>query len=516
MKHRVITLFFFLITLATYSFLVGPGFCEVYYVKFTGDDNATGLSDQEAWKTISKVNRFVFADGDVVRLNRGDVFDDATLKSPGVDNFTIEDYGTGAKPLIDGDKIRPIYINDAISNLTIRNIDISGQDWLATKGPNIDLDNVNGITLDGVEGNGHRNYGGVKEAKNAIEISRPSGVVEIKNCFLYNWGPATIPSGTGFKDYMAIHIDNHTSGSISIHDNIVHDIESDAVHIQFCTVPTKAYNNRFYNCGENSWDNKGSQNVTLYNNHFYREASFMGQGGAPTSHNWPLVHLHGNRGRASKNIVVRNNLLEGSDNIAIDVHGTGSSPLDDVKIYRNRIVDCKFAFALKSAPNNVEIYNNIVDGVKAGGCFVYENNSTGKGNKVYNNTFYSNANMNVGFDLHLDASAYTLYNYNIIYMNDSNSPLLDVIGDPGLNSNCWYNAGSSSVWLDHNGTTYSRSQQTAWINAGHPNALLADPIFENAAAGNFSLSDSSPCILDGMGAIHTGSLLEPPKNLRLP
>jgi len=48
-----------------------------YYVKNGGDNSRTGLSDDQAWETIVKVNDFA-----------------ATLK--------FKDYGTGDKPFFDG------------------------------------------------------------------------------------------------------------------------------------------------------------------------------------------------------------------------------------------------------------------------------------------------------------------------------------------------------------------------------------------------------------------------------
>ena len=49
-----------------------------YYVKTAGSDSNTGLSDAQAWKTITKVNTVwaagTFAPGDCIYFNRGDTF----------------------------------------------------------------------------------------------------------------------------------------------------------------------------------------------------------------------------------------------------------------------------------------------------------------------------------------------------------------------------------------------------------------------------------------------------------
>ena len=45
-----------------------------YYVKSTGDDNNTGLSDAQAWATIAKVNASSFLPGDTILFNKGDTW----------------------------------------------------------------------------------------------------------------------------------------------------------------------------------------------------------------------------------------------------------------------------------------------------------------------------------------------------------------------------------------------------------------------------------------------------------
>ncbi len=45
-----------------------------YYVKSTGNDNNTGLSDAQAWATIAKVNASSFSPGDTIFFNKGDTW----------------------------------------------------------------------------------------------------------------------------------------------------------------------------------------------------------------------------------------------------------------------------------------------------------------------------------------------------------------------------------------------------------------------------------------------------------
>jgi len=75
-----------------------------YFVKNAGDDAKDGLSDANAWKTISKVNGSSFSAGDTISFNKGDTWreqlvppSDGSSGSP----ITFGAYGTGADPIID-------------------------------------------------------------------------------------------------------------------------------------------------------------------------------------------------------------------------------------------------------------------------------------------------------------------------------------------------------------------------------------------------------------------------------
>lgn len=80
-----------------------------YYVKASGSDSNTGLSDAQAWKTITKVNSEwsagKFIPGDAIYFNKGDTFSGTlTVASSGssLANITIGAYGTGLPPVISG------------------------------------------------------------------------------------------------------------------------------------------------------------------------------------------------------------------------------------------------------------------------------------------------------------------------------------------------------------------------------------------------------------------------------
>jgi len=77
-----------------------------YYVKNGGSDGADGLSDDNAWETVGKVNSESFSAGDIVSFNRGDTWRDTTLDNSSVGTsgnpITYTAYGTGTDPTFDG------------------------------------------------------------------------------------------------------------------------------------------------------------------------------------------------------------------------------------------------------------------------------------------------------------------------------------------------------------------------------------------------------------------------------
>jgi hypothetical protein len=80
-------------------------YLQTYYVSNMGNDSNTGLSEDQAWLTLAKVNATIFIDGDRILLKRGDTFpeniiitESGTLANP----IYIGAYGSGAKPILTG------------------------------------------------------------------------------------------------------------------------------------------------------------------------------------------------------------------------------------------------------------------------------------------------------------------------------------------------------------------------------------------------------------------------------
>ncbi len=76
-----------------------------YYVSTNGDDGNNGLSEDQAWRTISKVNATTFVPGDIIHFNRGDEWrEQLTIYQSGTEDNPIRftSYGTGDLPILNG------------------------------------------------------------------------------------------------------------------------------------------------------------------------------------------------------------------------------------------------------------------------------------------------------------------------------------------------------------------------------------------------------------------------------
>lgn len=70
-----------------------------YYVSEQGDDDNSGLSPEEAWKTLNKVNEFEYSEGDIVLFKRNETFrGQLRLRN----SVSYSAYGKGDKPKIFG------------------------------------------------------------------------------------------------------------------------------------------------------------------------------------------------------------------------------------------------------------------------------------------------------------------------------------------------------------------------------------------------------------------------------
>jgi hypothetical protein len=107
-------------------FLVFPATvsAETYYVDATGgSDSDAGTSTDQAWQTITKVNSVSFLSGDSILFKRGETWTGTQLT--GQSGVTYADYGSGNKPIIDGNNaINYAFYAESTDGITLQNLDL--------------------------------------------------------------------------------------------------------------------------------------------------------------------------------------------------------------------------------------------------------------------------------------------------------------------------------------------------------------------------------------------------------
>ncbi|MCD4739693.1 right-handed parallel beta-helix repeat-containing protein, partial [archaeon] len=202
-------------------------------------------------------------------------------------------------------------------------------------------------------------------------------------------------------------------------------------------------NNLIYECGDCGIDAKGeSSNGKIYNNHVYDCYSANSAVGVYVDH--------------GTNIEIFNNTIH-------DTKGCGiAASLEDY-----------------DSPNvleNITVYNNLVYRTGGGFCHWTENHdepATRKNILVINNVFHENTNCGFRISTGLTFDNFTIRN-NIITDNTNQQLLI----------------GEGVAQIDHN-VIQGYTQVTG------EDAIIADPLFVDADAGDFHLQENSPAIDNG-------------------
>lgn len=514
-----------------------------YYVKNGGNNGLDGLSDANAWETITYVNSINFANSDTINLKRGSTFTDSTLTlnatSVGRTGITVQDYGTGDKPRIDGNYVQPIVINQALVNLTVKNIDVSGWNY----GPSYVYRNratfssINGIVIDGVDFDGYdgvNTFAGVKTETYTCEFPYPSAgwahcVIEVANCengdvTVKNCTISNLVKETGFIDSFNAWCKNDlkgillyptdyeivgkTSGTVDIHDNVISNVYSDSIQIKGIQVEHYIHDNVCVGFGENFFDSKTSRAGRVYNNIITGDNigkdpgnGWFGPGGM-VFHTAPDME---------STLPVDDQWIY--NNYISDIYGEGMYLGADTKVYNNYIKDV--LLGIRCEKSGCEIYNNIIettsnveqdpDGHYVGrfrtGILLTGN--TSDSSKIYNNTIVISNNLDeYGISIeNIGSGAANVIKNNIIQVSKDSAVVFPIYWDgtgtePETSNNVSHSVARTNR-ISWNGVTYTASDQAAWIAAGHPNEQFTDPLLVNVATGDLTLQSESPAINAG-------------------
>ena len=163
-----------------------------YYVAADGDDDNDGKTPETAWKTIKKVDEYVFKEGDGVFFKRGDSFraDGITLTLQ--NGVTYSAYGDGDKPVFVGsidaanslkwqetDTPNVYCYSDSVNDAGCIVFD-GGRAWGIRMSPNGENSVDSGVVSNGIDEpfqSGGTPWDGYKTLKNNLEFCNSGGYV---------------------------------------------------------------------------------------------------------------------------------------------------------------------------------------------------------------------------------------------------------------------------------------------------------------------------------------------------
>lgn len=427
-----------LYTIIIFYLLIFNSFAATYYVKSDGNDGNTGLSDAQAWETISKVNNSISGTGDDVYFKCGDTWTgeylyndwNGTVGDRVVIGAYYMDGGTevhgisGNKPVIDGNHLVP-------TDKYIGLIQVNKQGYVT----------VENLRLINSEGQGVRFYQANNGIASNVDVTntRNSGIQFYvaedgiaENC-------TVTLAGMGWWDGLDSDWP-HSMGAILNCDNII---------IRNCTVyEVHAEGIGFY---------KRSDNCTAENNIVY------------AAQKWG-IYIDGGIG-----CIVRNNLVYGTTNT--DFHRDPSTAGPGIGVSDEGWVEAR--------SDNNKFYGNIVAFCSVGmyiGCSL-------DGASFKNSVFYNNTFVDCDNSIHISTNVFSnSFIRNNIFWQPSGGGLYD---GPG---------STSGLTWDHNNWTTNPGSPTSGTGDVIGSPILTKTSGWRLMAGgdltgnDFTLQNSSPAI----------------------
>jgi hypothetical protein len=511
--------------LALLILLAAPAWAATYYVKNGGSDAASGLSDELAWETITKVNGSSFAAGDSILFKRGCTW--ATQLVPPTSGtagnmITFGAYGTGVDPIFSGASVaawQPV-------------VGISGKEYITIdhlKFVDLTSNVFNNILVTGSTNITIQNCAFAKiSAGHVVQITGNSTDVWIRN----NTFATTVYCGVrinGSGVLRRIYVDDNTFADVNTSKSDGHAAVQiggeTAQNIQYVYIRRNyidgsgtvgigldpnpsatafqylyVQDNTITNCG---LDAGVGEAITIGGSHIEVSGNTI-TAGTGTAASGILIYLN-HEGQVDQKIF--KNEISGftGSRTGIWAQATGSGTYEGQEISFNNIHDngsgiwfnpsaaCTFTAS--------SVHNNLIYGNTAVGIFGNAN----AGIKVYNNTLYNNA---YGIKLDGASTGWTLKN-NIISTSSTYLVYVAVAAQGSFlaDFNCYYGTHPKWKWEPNADDTTMTNWRTAC--SGEAASVLSDPLFTNTGTDDYTLAAGSPCIEKGvnLGASYLEQLL---------
>lgn len=400
MKKILLTLFL----LASFSI---PAGATDYYVKNSGSDGNTGLSDGQAWQTIAKVNATSFSPGDNIYFNKGDTWNEVfTVPSGGSvgNHITFGAYGTGARPKIMGTTTSQNSMVLAYSPLrgyiTFNGIEFGTQsninsynapDGTGAAGPVYIKGCSSSIYFENVKCTDHRTNASVGNGSSNWEDQ----CIHIDDCTDAWINNSDIDGGT---HGIIMSVVNTDRAYIKVSDSTIHDQDNNTSFgdwdgIKIGVLPVSA-------CGLTAHPNADFSGTIIEDNEFYGASEnamdlFLVSGSVIVRNNY--IHSPGTK-YTSSDRSVNAIKLPYSSGTACGVSYTNFifNTATSLAIYGNRFYDQKTYDGIRGSAwangdtADFDIYNNLVviPSSCTSGCYAsYLRLNAAHTYRVYNNTF---------------------------------------------------------------------------------------------------------------------------------
>lgn len=468
-----------------------------YFVKNSGSDAASGLSDALAWQTIAHVNSQSFSPGDIIQFNRGDLWreqlqvpNSGSVGSP----ITITSYGTGAFPIITG--------FDVMTGFTLNTGTVYQKTGVTTQ-PSVVAYNGTLLKFDHVGTSILANEWDWAANVLYINVGNPVGTVEAgqRNFSVYfNNKSYMIVDSVGITgaNVGAVFLDTAAANIIVQNSDIHHTKQG------IGTASDVGNNNTFQSnkihdtveYGINIFANTGT-GYLIQNNEIYNVGS---KGGGSTNMSGIFAQL------SSGLTISRNYIHDGGDDSNGDhcmyISAVSATSLTRT-IVKNNILSNWSANGIKfSNCDFADAYYNVIFGMGKAG-FVVESGTPSFIN-MYNNTI-ANSNPVGGFGVWITAGDTIAFKNNVIY-NVNWSPDLSrfnyFIDNTPTNLSFDYNCvfdptpNVGGIYANYNTVQKTWVQWQALGFDAH--GFNIDPLFMNAPANDFRLTPGSPIFSTGL------------------
>jgi len=515
--------------LALLILLAAPAWAATYYVDCNAaNDTDTGLIGHP-WKTIAKVNGSSFNPGDSVLFNKTCTWrEQLTVPSSGTNGspITFGAYGTGADPIISGSDVLATWTNEDVLyykvvatepqqvfsdgsrlvQVATKGALVTGKWWWDAANTRVYLfDDPAALTIEA----GKRDEAIVATGKSyvtvdgltlrhgqraGVDITTNDNYWIIQNCLIeynYLWG-----------------IFNQSNSSKNVHN-------------------TFQLNEVRYNGGPGI-DNGAYTEDTLVAHNIIHHNGCLNDADAEGNNQNYTAGVKSNMATCVR-LTVEYNTIYSNGFSAAWSSGAGiwSDGCGAGHIFRyNKIYNNGFHGITLELTSGAEIYGNVVYGTHqgpggwCGGICIYGRSAEGgpsNNNLIYNNTLYDNdAGIWMRGEVGQDASLVGNIVKNNIVFGSTRAELLaenggENDGTLGSGNVYWYNCfGPNANNLVEWGsgtfkTTYAQWEAAGGIilDGGTTHSIESDPLFTNAAGGDFTLQAGSPCIDAGVDLTST-------------